>query len=189
MLHKTFFGRENICERRQPLHSTIFTSFLAFFSLSFSFLLPLTLFSSSGFFSTPASFHSTSAASSDNLIKLASQASVPSLSSFLLMKTKASPCTCVTVATLGKLQCVWNTLKFPETDFFSISVFRYTLKKPILAGFSMFQLYALFLMQGIEYYYLSLHGCCNSLYSLYQTLSHWTWNHMSTCYLRTTYIL
>ena len=38
-----------------------------------------------------------------------------------------------------KLQCVWNTLKCSETDLFSISAFRHALKKPILAGFSMFQ--------------------------------------------------
>ena len=37
-------------------------------------------------------------------------------------------------------------LKCSETDFFSILVFRHTLKKPILADFSMFQLYALFLI-------------------------------------------
>ena len=52
----------------------------------------------------------------------------------------------------GKLQCVWNTLKYPETDFFSVSVFRHALKKPILPGFSMFQKNALFLMwEGLHH--------------------------------------
>ena len=45
-----------------------------------------------------------------------------------------------------KVPCVWNALKYSETDFSNMSVFRNVLKKSILAGFSMFQLYALFLI-------------------------------------------
>ena len=40
--------------------------------------------------------------------------------------------------TLEKVQYVWNALECSKTGFFSMSVFRNTLKKPILPGFSMF---------------------------------------------------